>query len=284
MFGHQFYHGALRKYVIMFGNMFNDITLDRFDENGNSVQSIRVPISYGPAEKYLTRIAGDPGRDTRAAIQLPRLAFEITGFNYASDRTLNRLTKNVSIGTGSNSLRSQYTPVPYDIEFSLYAMFANNEDAVQCTEQILPFFRPEFTHSVKLVPEMGQYFDIPTILTGVSFEDTYDASFQERRAIIYTFTFTVKGYLFGPVTNKGVIKRTKIDLTVPSTNTASQGIGGSGPNSKITLTPGLLANGQPTTNSAASIALSGIDANSNYGFAFDKENFFDGIDRHSEKE
>jgi hypothetical protein len=90
--------------------------------------------------------------------------------------------------------------------------------------------------------------------------------------------------LFGPVTNRGVIKRTKVDLTIPSTNTASQGIGESGPNSKITLTPGLLANGQPTTNSAASVAISGIDANSNYGFAFDKENFFDGIDRHSENE
>ena len=282
MFGHQFYHGALRKYVIMFGNMFNDITLDRFDANGNSVQSIRVPIAYGPAEKYLTRIAGDPGRDTKAAIQLPRMAFEITGFNYDATRKLNRLTKNVAIGTGDNSLRSQFTPVPYDIEFSLYAMFANNEDAVQCTEQILPFFTPEFTHSVKLVPEMGQYFDIPTILTGVSFEDTYDSSFQERRAIIYTFTFTVKGLLFGPVTDKGVIRRTKIDLTIPSTNTASQGIGTGGPNSKITLTPGLLANGSPTTNSAASVAISQINANSNYGYAFDQENFFDGVDRHSE--
>jgi hypothetical protein len=282
MFGHQFYHSALRKYVIMFGNMFNDIDVVRYNNNVE-VQTIRVPIAYGPAEKFLTRIAQDSSRGTNAAVQLPRMAFEITGFTYDPTRGLNRLTKNSAIGAGNNTLRSQFTPVPYDIEFALYGMFANNEDAVQVTEQILPFFRPEFTHSVKIVPEMGQYFDIPTILTGVSFEDTYDSDFQTRRAIIYTYNFTVKGYVFGPVTNRGVIKRTKVDFTIPAGNTAASGIGsGAGPQSKLTLTPGLLANGSPTSNSAASVALSNITANSNYGFAFDSENFFDGVDRHSE--
>jgi hypothetical protein len=152
-------------------------------------------------------------------------------------------------------------------------MFANQEDAVQVVEQILPFFRPEWTHTLTLVPEIGDKYDIPTVLTYLVIEDSYEADFQTRRAIIYTFTFTVKGYLFGPTSNRGVIKRTLIDLS-------ANNIVSSPNNVRVDIGPGLLANGSPTTNATASIASSLISANSDYGYTFEKEDYFDGIDRH----
>jgi hypothetical protein len=273
MFGHDFYHGSIRKYVIMFGNMFNDIDVVRYDKNGTPTQTLRVPIAYGPKEKFLARLRADANLDKEVAVQLPRLAFEVTSMDYAPTRALNKLQKNSAISSDVNKLLKQYTPVPYDISFSLYGMFANQEDAIQVVEQILPFFRPEWTHSMKLIPQMGQYYDIPTVYNSMTIEDTYEADFQTRRAIIYTFNFVVKGYIFGPVSNQGVIKRTKIDLS-------ANNVVGAPENVKIDLTPGLLANGSPTTNSAASVALSQISANSDYGYAFDQENYFDGIDRH----
>lgn len=277
MFGH-FSHGAIRKYIVMFGNMFNDINVVRYDSSGAPVQSIDVPITYGPKEKFLARLRQDPNLNRDVATQLPRMAFEITNMAYSPQRGLNKMIRNTGIGRGSDTLRSQFTPVPYDINISLYAMFSNNEDAVQVVEQILPYFRPEFTHSMKIVPSIGDYYDIPTVLEGMSIEDTYEADFQSRRAIIYTFNFTVKGYIFGPVSNKGVIKRAVVDFTV---NNTDDPIGTeTGPNKKVTLTPGLLANGSPTTNTAASVASSQITANSTYGYAFDSDDYFDGRNRH----
>ena len=283
MFGHQFYHQALRKYIIMFGNMFNDIYISRKNNSGTTIQTLKVPISYGPKEKFLARLNADPNLNRTVATQLPRLAFEITNMTYAADRTVNKLKRNVAISDGNNTLRSQYVPVPYDLTVSLYGMFAGNEDAVQVVEQILPFFRPEWTNSVKLVPEMGHYYDVPTILNYMSIEDTYEADFQTRRAIIYTFNFTVKGLLFGPVSKTGIIRRTYVDFTIPSSNTATGNVivsSTEGPQSKLTITPGLLANGSPTSNSSASIAVTSINANDTYGVAIDHENFFDGLNRH----
>ncbi len=262
----------------MFGNMFNDIDVQRFNKSGTAIQTIRVPIAYGPKEKFLVRLREDANLNKKVAITLPRLSFEVTDMVYAPDRTLNKMQRNTNISQGEDKNRSQFTPVPYDINITLSGMFDNNEDAVQVVEQILPFFRPEWTNSVKLVPEMNEYYDIPTVLTGMSIEDTYEADFQSRRAIIYTFTFTVKGYIFGPVSNKGIIKRTILDF-VASSNTTF--VKTEGPQSKIHLTPGLLANGSPTSNSTASIAIGGISSNTNYGYAFDHWNYFDGVNRHN---
>jgi hypothetical protein len=277
MFGDHYYHGAIRKYIVMFGSMFNDIDIVRYDKNGNRVQGIRVPIAYGPKEKFLARLNQDPTFDKKVATQLPRMSFEITDMSYNSTRTLNKLQRNTAVGSTNDGLRSQFTPVPYDISVTLSAMFANNEDAVQVVEQILPYFRPEFTHSVKLVPETGEYYDIPTVLQGMTIEDTYEADFQTRRAIIYSFNFLIKGYIFGPVSNNGTIKKTIVDFNVAEGDTLVDTT--KGPNKRVTLSPGLLANGSPTSNSTASVASSSISANSNYGFAFDSEDFFDGKTR-----
>tara|TARA_R110000772_G_scaffold7228_7_gene24764 strand:+ start:3046 stop:3882 length:837 start_codon:yes stop_codon:yes gene_type:complete len=278
MFGHSYYHGILRKYVIMFGNMFNDIDVVRYNNAGTAVQTIRVPIAYGPREKFLTRLRADPNLDREVAIQLPRLSFEMTGVNYAPERGLNKLQRNVGIRVGNNNaLSSVWTPTPYDISFTLHGMFANQEDAVQVVEQILPFFRPEWTHTLTLVPEVGDKYDIPTVLNDMQIDDTYEADFMTRRAILYSFNFAVKGYLFGPTTNKGVIKRAIIDLSANS-------VVGVPNNVRLDINPGLLANGSPTTNATASIATTSISANSDYGYTFEKFDYFDGVNRHGHGE
>jgi hypothetical protein len=275
MFGNHYYHGAIRKYIVMFGSMFNDIDIVRYDKLGKRTQGIKVPIAYGPKEKFLARLNQDPNLDRQVATQLPRLSFEITDMSYAPTRTVNKMQRNTQVGEQeSRFMKSQFAPVPYDISITLSGMFANNEDAVQVVEQILPYFKPEFTHSMKLVPDMDQYYDIPTVLQGMTIEDTYEADFQTRRAIIYSFNFVVKGYIFGPVSNKGVIKRTVVDFNVADGDTLVDL--DKGPNKRLVLTPGQLANGSPTTSSTASVAASSITANSTYGFAFDSEDFFDG--------
>jgi hypothetical protein len=197
---------------------------------------------------------------------------------YAPNRSLNKTLRNTVLGTGDNTRQSQYTPVPYDFNMVLSGMFANNEDAVQVAEQIAPFFRPEWTQSLKLIPEMGTYYDVATVLNSVNIEDTYESDFQSRRAIIYTWDFTVKGYMFGPISNKGIIKRTVIDMVAQdSDNPIAEQIG---PHRKITLTPGLTANGEPTTDPDNSVALHSISEDDDWGYAFDREDYFDGIDRH----
>ena len=272
-----FYNGIIRKYIIMFGRMFNDIDVVRYNGD-DAAQTIRLPIAYGPSEKWLTRLDEDAGLNKAVAVQLPRLGFEMTSMNYDPTRTLNKMTKSSSPSTYTNSVSSQYTPIPYNFNITLTGMFAYQEDAVQVTEQIIPFFRPEWTMSLKLLDSIPDYYDIPTVLNNMSMEDTYEADFMSRRAIIYTWDFTVKGYLFGPVRNKGVIKRTIIDI---SNNSTSDPIGTEvGPDKKITLTPGLLANGSPTSNTSASVPLANISANSNWGYAFENEDYFDGENRH----
>jgi hypothetical protein len=277
MFGQFHYHSAIRKYIIMFGNMFNDIDVVRFNKAGESTQQIRVPIAYGPKEKFLAKLRSDPDGRREIAMVLPRLSFEIESMLYAPERVLARSNKQVGKGGGNNTLRQTWTPAPYDIDMVLYGMFANNEDAVQVVEQILPYFRPEWTNSIKIVKELNQYVDVPTVLTGMTIEDTYDGDFDTRRAIIYTFQFRIKGYIFGPVTNRGIIRRAYVNQFIPSSNTATGNVVISTTDDKlqkITLTPGLLANGQPTSNSSASVPINQISANSNYGFAFDREDFF----------
>lgn len=265
--------------------MFNDIDISRFDSNGNVVKTIRVPIAYSPKDRYLARLRQDPGLDKEVAIQLPRLGFEMINVTPATNRGVNKLNRNISLAstTNNNSLVSQFSPIPVDIEMSLYGMYSFNEDAVQVTEQILPFFRPEFTHSVKLVAAMNEYFDVPTVFNGMSIEDGFESDFQARRTIIHTYNFTIKGYIFGPTTKRGIINRADIDISIPTANTTQGAVitnPNEGPNVTMRIQPGLLANGSPTTNSTASVAITQIGADDDYGIAIDKFEYFDGLDRH----
>lgn len=268
MFGHQYYHQSLRKYVITFGNLFNDIIVQRFNKAGTRIQSIAVPIAYGPKEKFLARINANDNLDDDVAIQLPRMGFEMTGITYDPARKLAKTQKNRAIGTSNDSLRTQFQSVPYNIDFALSIFVKNADDGVQILEQILPFFTPEFTPTVKMLPEMGINYDTPVVIQSVSIEDGYEGDFETRRALTYTLNFMLKGYILGPVTTSGVIKRVQIDTHSDINLDERQ--------SRVVVTPGLLANGSPTTNSSASIATSLISANSDFGIAEDFFFFTDG--------
>ena len=273
MFGQTWSHDTIRKYVILFGTLFDSIYINRKNNAGETVQTLKIPLNYGPKEKFLARLNSDSTLSQSTAITLPRMAFDITTMNYAAERkqnTINRLTK--AYATDKNKVSYQYAPVPYDFTFSLYVMVKNADDGTQIIEQILPYFTPERTATVNLVPGIDGKFDIPIILNDVSMEDTYEGNFETRRAIIYTLTFTMKGWLFGPTKTSDIIKEINVDIRIPNTDVlpivANTAIGNS---VVITVTPGLTANGQPTSNAAASVASDNIAVGDNYGFIVDFE-------------
>lgn len=215
MFGHDFYHGTLRRYVIMFGNLFNEIQVERYDLNGNKTQTLNVPIEYGPKQKFVTRITADPTLNRELSITVPRLGFDFTSMSYAPSRKLNSAHK-YSLGqdTGGTDFNFAYTPVPYDFNFSLYAFVRNAEDGTRIIEQIVPFFTPDWTVTMRMVPELGINMDIPIELTAVTSDDTYEGDFDSRRIITWQLDFVVKGYLFGPVNRFKYIDRADINTKI----------------------------------------------------------------------
>jgi len=212
MLGQQFYHETMRKIVVSFGTLFNNIQIVRKNSSGAIVQSMKVPLAYGPQQKFLARINADPALGAKVAVTLPRLGFEMTGITYDPNRKLNRVQKMRKVKTSDSSkIDTQYMPVPYNINFTLYAMAKNSDDALQIVEQILPYFQPDYTLTINDMADMGIKRDVPIILNDVSYEDNYQGDFTERRAIIYTLTFTAKFYLYGPVTSSSVIKTVQVD-------------------------------------------------------------------------
>jgi hypothetical protein len=273
MFGQTWSHDTIRKYVILFGTLFDSIYINRKNNAGETVQTLKIPLNYGPKEKFLARLNSDSTLSQSTAVTLPRMAFDMTTMNYAAERkqnTINRLTK--AYTSDNNKVSYQYAPVPYDFTFSLYVMVKNADDGTQIIEQILPYFTPEWTATVNLVPGIDGKFDIPIILNDVSMEDTYEGNFETRRAIIYTLTFTMKGWLFGPTKTSDIIKEINVDIRIPNTDVlpivANTAIGNS---VVITVTPGLTANGEPTSNAAASVSSDSIAVGDNYGFIVDFE-------------
>ena len=275
MFGHQYYNQVIRRYVVMFGTLFNDIIVQRFNKAGQRIQALKVPIAYGPKEKFLVRITQDPELTNQSQVSLPRMGFEMTGMSYMPERKLSSTQRRVNtVGTtgSNNSIKTVYTPVPYDFNFSLSVFVKNADDGVQILEQILPFFTPEWTTTLKIIPEMNIKHDVPTVLQSVTTEDAYDGDFETRRSLIYNLDFLVKGYIYGPIKKSGIIKRTMVDFINSANTSLQQG----NRIEKITITPGLDANGNPTANSAQSISIDNISANDNYGFAIDYETDLDG--------
>ena len=207
MLGQQFYHETIRRVVVSFGTIFNDIHLVRKDNDGNVSQSMKVPLAYGPRQKFLVRLNEDPDLGKQVAVTLPRIGFEITGLSYDPARKLNRVQQFKKVkGTTTKSLDSQYMPVPYNIDFGLYILSKQSDDALQIVEQILPYFQPDYTVTMNDMPDMGIKRDIPVVLTNVGYEDDYQGDFTARRSIIYSLDFTAKFYLYGPVTSSKVIK------------------------------------------------------------------------------
>ena len=214
MLGQQFYHETVRNIIVAFGTMFNNIQIVRKDNSGVIQQSMKVPLAYGPKQKWLTRLDADPSLGSAAAITLPRLGFEIGSLTYDSTRKLNRVQKFKKVKTSSanaDKLDTQFMPVPYNMDITLYAMAKNSDDALQIVEQILPYFQPDYTLTLNDMADMGIKRDVPIILNSVGYEDNYQGDFESRRAIIYTLAFTLKFYLYGPVTSSSVIKTVQVD-------------------------------------------------------------------------
>ena len=213
MFGHDFYHGTLRRYVIMFGNLFNEIQVDRYDSAGTKLQTVNVPIEYGPKQKFIQRVTSDPDLTRNVSTTLPRLGFEFTSMTYAPQRKLNsahKITRGVN--TGGLDFNYMYTPVPYDFNFSLHALFRNTEDGTQIVEQIVPFFTPDFTVTMKMVPELNLNMDVPIELQSATSDDSYEGDLDSRRIQTWQLDFIIKGYLFGPIKKLKYIIRDDVNL------------------------------------------------------------------------
>jgi len=215
MIGKNYYNEGIRKLTIAFGQIFNNIIIENTSSTGAVTRRMRVPLAYAPKEKFLVRLDQQASLtdDREVAITLPRLGFEITGLQYDASRKLNKMQKTVRVRQNDSSqLDYNYTPVPYNVSFSLYSFTATAENGLQIVEQILPFFQPDYTVTIRVLPELNLVRDVPIILNGVQYEDTYNGDFTRRRAVIYTLNFTAKTYIYGPMTRAGVIRTAQSDL------------------------------------------------------------------------
>jgi len=223
MFGTYFYHQTSRKMVVAFGSLFNNIEVRRTDSSDAVTEIIKVPLSYGPKDKMLIRISQDPNLNPKVALTVPRMGFELTAMTYDGARKLNTMGRNVKKGT--TGLKKQYTPVPYNWDFSLYVFVKIADDGTQILEQILPFFTPDFTVTMTLVSGMNIKMDIPLVLNSVTSEDSYEGDFATRRSIIWTLSFLMKGFLYPSVTdNAKIITSSVVDTHLMSAAAAADPI------------------------------------------------------------
>lgn len=269
-----YYHQLFRKYIIIFGTLFNNIKIDRTDASGNKT-TIRIPIQYGPKDKFLARVTDNPTGISQLSTILPRIGFEIENLRYAPDRKLNTIGKKSTKNNinGSSVYKRVYNPVPYDINFTLSIMTKTNEDATKIVEQILPYFTPEWTVSAKLLDDFDDITDIPLVLTSVTASDNYDTSFTTRRAIIYTLKFTMKCYFYGPVGQAKLIKIAKVNFFTPKGSKSYSGNYQANVASTVTIQPGLTANGTPTTDINETIPYTQIDEEDNWDYIVTIEDY-----------
>ena len=256
MFNNFFYNEGLRRLTVAFGTIFNKIQVKKADTSGNQIQSITVPLAYGPKEKFLVRLDQQKDlQDREFAVVLPRMSFEITGIVYDAGRKLTRVQKLRTPKTSTNTgVNFNYTPVPYNINYTLNVFTATAENGLQIVEQILPYFQPDYTVTLNLLPELDIKRDVPIVLNNVNYEDSYTGDFVTRRAVIYTLNFTAKTYLFGPASTQEVILSTQSDI-YSNTNIVDKAR-----EERITVVP------NPTN----------ADPNDDFGFTTTIETFADG--------
>ena len=211
MLGQYYYHEILRKTIISFGTIFNDIHIRHRDGSGKESSDLRVPLAYGPMQKFLARLEQQADLNKAVQITLPRMSFETT--NIAYDPTRKGGITQTFKANDVSKLRKVFMPVPYNLGFELNILVKLNDDALQIIEQILPYFQPSFNVTIDLVNVIGEKRDVPIVLDNISFQDDYEGDFTTRRALIYTLNFTAKTYLFGPVSDssEGLIKKVQVD-------------------------------------------------------------------------
>ena len=209
-----FYNRTIRKIVVAFGTVFNDIYVVRYTKDGvTAKETIKVPLNWGAKEKYITRITSDPTLTKSIATTLPRISFEMTGMSYDSSRKLPTTVRNFS-ANNSTSVKTQYVPVPYNFDFSLSIYVRNTEDGTQILEQILPFFTPDFSVTVDFVPAMDPKYDMPIILNSVSNEVDYEGDMMATRMIIWNLEFTAKSHIWPPIKTGKVITTANTNLYI----------------------------------------------------------------------
>lgn len=212
MLGNYYYHQIIRKTIIAFGTLFNNIHIQHKDDGNDVISDMKVPLAYGPTQKFLARLEQQSNLNKPIQITLPRMSFEMVSISYDSSRK-SSVTQSFKAIDGEN-VKKVYLPVPYNIGFELKLIAKLNDDALQVVEQILPFFQPAFTVSVDMVDIIGEKKDIPIVLDDVSFRDDYEGDFSSRRILLYTLQFTAKTYLFGPISDStdSLIRKVQVDM------------------------------------------------------------------------
>ena len=208
-----FYHEILRRTIVAFGSLFNDIEIRHKDSSNNVKSTIKVPLAYGPTQKFLARLEQSPNLNKPVQITLPRMSFEFVGLQYDSGRKVS--TTQTFITTDPNNkteVKRAYMPIPYNMAFELSIYTKLNDDMLQIIEQILPYFQPSYNLSVDLVESIGEKRDVPIVIENITMQDDYEGDFTTRRSLIYTLRFTAKTYLFGPITSatKDLVKKVSI--------------------------------------------------------------------------
>ena len=224
MLGNYYYHEIVRKTIIAFGTLFNDIHIRHQDGNGNDISDMKVPLAYGPSQKFLARITQQADLNKPVQITMPRMSFEMTSINYDPSRKSSLVQTFKTCDDGSK-VKKVFMPVPYNIGFELNILSKLNDDSLQILEQILPYFQPHFNLTIDLVDSIGEKRDIPIILESVNFQDDYEGNFDTRRALIHTLGFTAKTYLFGHIADSsdGLIRKVQVDMyTSTDTKTAKR--------------------------------------------------------------
>jgi len=208
-----FYHEILRKTVVAFGTLFNNVTIKHTNASDQVVSVIKVPLAYGPTQKFLARLEQSPDLNKKTQVSLPRMSFEFVSLVYDPSRKVTTTQTFLTRSTDSaTEVKKVYMPVPYNMQFELSIYAKLNDDALQIIEQILPYFQPAYAMSVELVEDIGEKRDIPVVLESISMQDDYEGNFLTRRVLLYTLRFTVKTYLFGPVSSatKDIIKKATV--------------------------------------------------------------------------
>jgi hypothetical protein len=217
-----FYNRTIRKIVVAFGTVFNDIYLVRYTKDGlTAKETIKVPLNWGAKEKYITRLTSDPTLTKSIATTLPRISFDMTGMSYDSSRKLPTTMRNFS-ANDSTSVKAQYVSVPYNFDFSLSIYVRNTEDGTQILEQILPFFTPDFSVTVDFIPSMEPKYDMPIILNSVSNEVDYEGEMMTTRMIIWNLEFTAKGHIWPPIKTGKIITTANTNLFIQPNSTLEQ--------------------------------------------------------------
>lgn len=254
--------------IAAFGNVFNEIEVPRFDESGQLTQLLHVPISYGPKERVELLVIDNPELAKQSAVSpLPRLSYQMGNPYYDKDRILNPVQNMAVVKNATGNYNRMLEAVPYNFPFTLWVYAKTLLDADKIVEQMLSFFRPELPLTIELIPEMNIIRDIPLILDSVQMEDTYEGEFKgPRRAIIWTLNFTMKGFIFGPISEDKVIKFANVNFYAPTVVSLTSAVGNSTPIDRVTSQPGLTANGEPTTNVSLTIPYQQINADDNWDY------------------